>query len=306
MRYLTGNPADVTPAKHGPYMDLGGGGLDIDAGFQNAIDAVRGCSGTCPVKIDIVVLRASGADGYNDYLYAMNGVDSVETLVITDPAVSADPAVLATVNGAEFVFFAGGDQCLYVKYFMDTPIGTSVRALYNAGGAIGGTSAGLAIMGSTVYDACTSANGATSVQALRNPYDRNISFTYGFFDFPHLSNLITDSHFVARDRMGRLLTFLARQIKDGVSATQWGLGVDEATSVVVDANGLATVVGDGAAYLVLADQMPETCIPKKRLTASNYKVWKFVPGQSFDLANRPTTGFTTVSVDNGTIVGFSY
>ena len=45
--------------------------------------------------------------------------------------------------------------------------------------------------------------------------------------------MITDSHFVTRDRMGRTLAFLARQIRDGRASSAWGMAVNEATSVVV-------------------------------------------------------------------------
>src|SRR5262249_31265354 len=83
-RYLTGNAADVVVPLFGPAHDFGGGGTDVDAALQWIIDQVRGCTGAaCATKIDVVILRSSGSNGYNDYIYAMNGVDSVETLVIT-------------------------------------------------------------------------------------------------------------------------------------------------------------------------------------------------------------------------------
>ena len=81
-RYLTGNAADVSPALAGPAHDFGGGGTDVDAALQWMIDQVRGCT-SCATKVDVVILRVHRVDGYNDYIYAMNGVDSVETLVIT-------------------------------------------------------------------------------------------------------------------------------------------------------------------------------------------------------------------------------
>src|SRR6185369_16467743 len=81
-RYLTGNAADVVAPLAGPAHDFGGGGTDVDAALQWIIDQVRGCT-SCSTKIDVVILRSTGADGYNDYIFAMNGVDSVETLVIT-------------------------------------------------------------------------------------------------------------------------------------------------------------------------------------------------------------------------------
>src|SRR3712207_2637156 len=81
-RYLTGDAADARPAKlHGPALNLGGGGRDVDAAMQWLIDEVRGCA-DCAVRIDVVVLRSSGGEGYNKYIHAMRGVDSVETLVV--------------------------------------------------------------------------------------------------------------------------------------------------------------------------------------------------------------------------------
>src|SRR3954468_9161187 len=145
-RYLTGNAADVVVSLAGPAHDFGGGGTDVDAAIQWIIDTVRGCT-SCSTKIDVVILRSSGSNGYNDYIYAMNGVDSVETLVITRASDSNTAAVQATVRNAEVVFFAGGDQCDYVKYFKGTLVETAVEDVYSRGGGVGGTSAGLAIQG---------------------------------------------------------------------------------------------------------------------------------------------------------------
>ena len=62
---------------------------------------------------------------------------------------------------------------------------------------------------------------APPAEALANPYHRHVTFTYGFFNFANLEDTITDSHFVTRDRMGRTLAFLARQIQDGQAQTAW-------------------------------------------------------------------------------------
>src|SRR5262245_13304618 len=166
-RYVTGNPGDVSPALSGPAHDFGGGGTDVDAALQWILDEVRGCT-DCDTKVDVVILRSSGADGYNDYIFAMNGVDSVETLVITSAKDADTDAVDATVRNAEVVFFAGGDQCNYVSYFKGTRVETAVESVYARGGGVGGTSAGLAIQGEFIYDGCT--GSVTSAQALANPY----------------------------------------------------------------------------------------------------------------------------------------
>jgi cyanophycinase len=297
-RYLTGNAADVVVSLAGPAHDFGGGGTDVDAALQWIIDQVRGCT-SCSTKIDVVILRATGSNGYNDYIYAMNGVDSVETLVITRASDANLADVEATVKNAEVVFFAGGDQCDYTTLFKGTKVETATEFVYAKGGGVGGTSAGLAIQGDFTYNGCN--GSATSAGALANPYDRTVTFTYDFFHWANMQNTITDSHFVTRDRMGRTLAFLARQIQDGKATSALSIAVNEATSVEVNRNGLATVVGDGPAYFILADHAPEVCQPKTPLTYSNYKIWKVNAGGTFNLATRPTTGYYLRSVNNGVI-----
>ena len=297
-RYLTGNAADVVVPLAGPAHDFGGGGTDVGAAIQWLIDQVRGCT-SCSAKIDVVVLRSTGADGYNDFIYAMNGVDSVETLVITSARDADTAAVETTVRNAEVVFFAGGDQCDYVTNFKGTKVETAVESVYARGGGVGGTSAGLAIQGDFTYDACR--GSATSAEALGDPYHRHVTFTYDFFHWANLQNTITDSHFVTRDRMGRTMAFVARQIQDGRAASSLGFAVNEATSVVVDKNGHATVMGGGPAYFVLADHAPEVCQPGVPLTYSNFKIWRVPAGGTFDLRNRPQNGYYLRSVANGVI-----
>lgn len=296
-RYLTGDPADVTPKKlYGPALNLGGGGGDVDEAMQWLIDEVRGCT-SCATKIDVVVLRASGADGYNEYIHAMRGVDSVETLVVTSAADSDKDEVAGAVAAAEVVFFAGGDQCNYVRNFRGTRVERAVESVYGRGGGVGGTSAGEAIQGEFVYDGCV--ESATSPQALADPYHKHVTFSYDFFRWPHMRGTITDQHLAARDRIGRTLAFVARQIRDGRAKKVLAVAVNEKTSVVVDRRGLARVVGEGPAYFILGDHGPEVCEPGQPLTYSNFKIWKAEKGRTFDLRRRPKAGYYTVSVDGG-------
>jgi len=49
------------------------------------------------------------------------------------------------------------------------------------------------------------------------PHSYNFRVTLGssFLPLANLTNVITDPHFVTRDRMGRLVVFMARLITDG-------------------------------------------------------------------------------------------
>ena len=89
-----------------------------------------------------------------------------------------------------------------------------------------------------------------------------------FFVFPQLAGFITDSHFATRDRMGRLVGFLGRIITDGWATSVKGIGIDEETAIVVDANGKGEILGVGKAYLVNANQAPTVCTAGKPLEYS--------------------------------------
>lgn len=300
-RHRVGSPVDAIPKLQGPAYTLGGGAKDVFEALQWMIDQVRGEDAAA--KVDVVVLRATGGDAYNPRILSLDGVNSVETLVLTSREDSEDPEVEATVRRAEVVFFAGGNQCHYVKYFQGTRLDAAVKSVVARGGAVGGTSAGCAILGPVVFDACRlgAKSELTSAKALADPYHPEISFTTDWFRWPHLEGVLTDTHFVPRNRMGRTMAFLARLVQDGVTPRALGVAVNERTSLVVDRNGLARVAGEGPVFMVLADHRPEVCQPGRPLSYLGFKVWRLGPGQTFDLAHRPTSGFTLRSVVKGQI-----
>jgi cyanophycinase-like exopeptidase len=113
-----------------------------------------------------------------------------------------------------------------------------------------------------------------SSDALSNPFHERVTLTRDFLHVPLFNGKITDSHFVARDRMGRLIAFLARIVTDGWSGAPFGIGIDEKTAVLVDAGGSARVTGAGAAYFLRTPGPPEQCIPNAALTYRNILVYR--------------------------------
>jgi cyanophycinase-like exopeptidase len=226
---------------------------------------------------DILVLRASGSDGYNDYLYSDLGVtvNSVETIVFNNSNASNSAYVQDKVAKAEAIWMAGGNQWNYVSYWRNTPIDSLINiGLTERNIVIGGTSAGMAVQGGLYFSA---ENGTvTSAAALANPY--NIDMTVDSTDFLHndyLQDVITDTHYDDPDRKGRHVAFLARAVVDyGVSAK--GIACDEYTAVCIDQAGLATVYGEYPEYdetiyflqvnCEVADNVPETCVSGSSLT----------------------------------------
>lgn len=289
--FRAGNPADVPFAGRAGFA-LMGGGTDLDQAFRWL--CARSGGG------DFLVLRAAGGDDYNAYLEGLCRENSVATLVIPSRAAAGDPFVVRRIGEASALFIAGGDQANYINFWQGTPVEKALNKAIRRGVPLGGTSAGLAVLGEYAYTAQGDKPedaDLDSKTALGNPYHERITLEHGFLSIPLLNDTITDTHFVKRDRMGRLLVFLARLNEpDGKpvppgAPTCRGIGVDEGVAVLLEADGRARVVGRGSAYFVDARHAWGVMAGGKfgvmalgePLTFGPYDVQRVMPGHTFNL-----------------------
>ena len=241
-----------------------GGGPDLDEAFRWLCKRARGG--------DFLILRAAGTDAYNPYIQKLCRVNSVATLVIPAREAANDPAVIEAIAHAEAIFIAGGDQANYIRFWMGTPVQAALNDAIRRGVPLGGTSAGLAVMGEWAYSAEGDAPddpNLDSKTALMNPLSPRITLINGFLNIPILRGIITDTHFTERERMGRLLVFLARlNLPGGENMNPphliRGLGVDQETAMLLTPEGAAEVVGKGHAYWI----EPTNFLPAPELAAS--------------------------------------
>jgi cyanophycinase-like exopeptidase len=271
-----------------------GGGGDVDEAFQwMCAKAGRG---------DFVVIRASGGDAYGQYLMDLCAPNSIQTFVIKNRAAAFEPFVVETIRNAEALFIAGGDQANYFNFWKDTPVEDAIHHLASRNAPVGGNSAGLAILGEFAFVAL---NGTiTSSEALANCLHRRISLSRDFLHLPLMENILTDSHLVERDRMGRFVTFLARIVHDGWSTQPAGIGLDPSSALVVEASGNAVAMG-GPAYFLRAPGTPaEVCAERTPVTFRNVSVYRLEPASgSFNLTKWTGSGGTgyTLSVEAGVL-----
>ena len=256
-----------------PGTLLLGGGKDLDAAFQ----WFTGKAGSG----DVVVLRSSGTDAYNSYIAKLGAVRSVETLLIDTPERARDSHVINQIRNASAVFIAGGDQGQYAKLWKYSPVASAIDFAASRGVPIGGTSAGLAILGGLAFTARH--DSITSEEALRNPYDPRITIENGFLTIPYLGGILFDSHFTERSRMGRLQVFLARAMQDQLVSEARGIGIDEQTALTVDGDGVGRVLGKGSVYFLRSAAMPEICKPDTPLRFSTLHSLQLRAGSRFDL-----------------------
>lgn len=258
---------------------------------------------------DVVVLRASGSDGYNNYFYSeIGGVHSVRSYVFNSREDAFDDSMLDALEAAELIFIAGGDQSKYLKFWKGTPVQVLVNQHLAKGKPIGGTSAGLAVMGDTLYAAYK--DSITSSEALKDPFSENLTLERAFLQIPFLSNVITDSHFSERGRLGRLLAFQARGMEMREGEALIGIGIDESTALCIDASGYACVFSrqqDPSVFLTFIGETAELVMEQEKpLSISELVLIGLDKDSSFqfkDLSVDKPAVVTSIKVSEGMIIG---
>ena len=241
--FIVGERNAPTPGPVSPGLLLMGGGdrnFDVMRWFMKK--AGNG---------HLVVLRASqGNEVGKEFYEEVGGILSVETFVFKNRTPSNDPKILASLAKADGIFIAGGDQARYVRYWKDTPVAEALDAHVRAGKPIGGTSAGLAILGEDLFGAMDDGS-LRSPEALADPLGPANTIEGDFLHIERLKGIVTDTHFKERDRLGRLFAFLAKA--ESMTGTPRrgliGLGVDESAALAVEADGSGRIYAtDPAGY----------------------------------------------------------
>ncbi|MFO0579120.1 MAG: cyanophycinase [Polyangia bacterium] len=150
-----------------------------------------------------------------------------------------DPANLLRLRSATCVFFSGGDQRKLTAALLGTRLLEHVRAVYQRGGVLAGTSAGAAVMSRIMI---TGDEHPLDGQAAGGRYIHTAS-GFGFID-----RAIIDQHFLKRGRHYRLSSLIARHPE------LIGIGIDEATAIIVNPDDTFSTLGDSDVLVFAADR----------------------------------------------------
>lgn len=303
--YQHGKPVDYLPCGSSQpvarSVALMGGGLDVKAAYAWMIARMAECKDGVSGRLgNFVVIRAGGNPSYDSYIFKQGPLASVQTLVVPNPESANDPALDAVIRNAGAIFLTGGDQGDYYNFWKGSRLEKLISEQVKTYGIpIGGTSAGLMILSEFNYIAFPYT--ITSLEALNNPYKEGAVtlkrdfWTYRTPFLPLLST-VSDSHFDTRDRMGRLVTFMARTIGDGwVSmGNARAIGVGQETALLMTYTDQANSTSNfklfsmqvvtnpdvnGAAYLLKPTSSSALNVqPGQPLTFTNIEVQKIQPG----------------------------
>jgi cyanophycinase len=193
-------------------------------------------------------------------------------------AAADDPALAAAVRAAGGAYFAGGEQRRITRALRrpdgsNTLVLDALWELYRRGGVIAGSSAGAAIMSSTMFD---EPKAVLATLKLGVADGQEISPGLGFIG----DDVFVDQHLLVRGRFARMLPAM---LKKGYKL---GLGIDENTAMVVNARREVEVIGYRGALLIdLANASTEAGVFNVR----NVKLSYLDNGDRFNIASRALT-----------------
>ncbi len=226
------DPAVIDPHERGNGIAVAiGGGLKADneaiyarlvelAGGPGSRWVVLGTASSDPLASAARAVRQLQRRGA--LAVALEVSPRLDEPLIADAVRDAD--FVAQVQAAHGIFFTGGAQDRITDHlFPDgraTPLLQAIWAVYRGGGVVAGTSAGAAIMSTTMF---RDAPNVLGVMKGRLRDGQEMGRGLGFMG----PALFVDQHFLKRGRLGRLLQLMQAK------GYTWGLGVAENSAAVM-------------------------------------------------------------------------
>jgi len=227
----------------------------------------------------------SDGGGYASEFRSHGADPACETLIISTKTMANDSTLYKKLITAKGIFMHGGNQWPYITTWKGTLVEDAIHYIFENGGAVGGTSAGLAVLG----DAAVSGKYSLSpYEAAHNPYDADVHFEDDFLEV--LPGVITDSHVHQRGRLGRLVPLMARRIQDFGDEGIIGIGVSEESALCIEADKTAAAYGESCVTILYPS--PDSfirCKPGQPVTFTNINFDQLIPGCVYDLNSMSLT-----------------
>ena len=228
------------------------------AGGDNARIAVIGTATTVPDEVGPVYEKAF-ADLAGEMRF----------LPVGSREEANSPETVDAIERATAVFFTGGSQDRIAAIFGGSESDTALRRAWEERGiVVAGTSAGAAMMSSTMI-----LGGGEQVPTNSVRTGPGLGF---------VSGIVVDMHFAERGRIARLLAVTA------MFPHELGLGIDEDTAVVL-CDSVFEVVGSGTVTVVDAGPASSVRIPAEGtgpIALTGARVHVLPSGYKFELATR--------------------
>lgn len=259
--------------RRGELMAIGGAEDKVKA--RRILNRFLALAGGEDARI-VVLPAASMQPGHVGELYRLLfrdlGAHNVDVVHLSTRSDAQDPALSAVLSRASGVFITGGNQLRLATLLGGTRLATVMREANAAGTVIAGTSAGASILSQHMI-----AFGRSGEW----PTQRMVQLSPGL-DLIDL--VVIDQHFQQRGRIGRLMVAVS------YNPFLIGLGIDEDTAVVIDADNIVEVLGRGSVVVVDGFDMGYTNVDQAKrhdpVAITDMRVHVLIEQFRYDLIQR--------------------
>jgi len=296
-------------------MILAGGGSEGDIGDKTAwsytlyTKLVQNGDINGDGQVNVAILSNSRQDNWLPTYFRWLGATRAYNVFVPTVAAANNPRIVDSVKNADIVFIKGGDQGEYYDLWKGTLLATHILAVAQAGGAIGGTSAGAMSMSQYCFCGSQDLVSLDVLEDAESIYLTDVSDGGSGIHTDYLGlvpNAVVDTHFTTRARLGRLLGILGKAVQDNNQPGILAIGIEERTGLWIQGN-TAQVIGIGSVDFI--HQTPATTLARAagqplyytdlrddRLTEG----WRYdLAAQQVDTVNRPATAIALPGVGEG-------
>lgn len=275
---LTASTSPTPPGVGHPRgtLVIVGGGDRPDAVMRRFVELAGGAD----ARIAVVPTASSEPEETGEGLVAeLDRLGARAFVFHLDRAATATEGALRRLDSVTGIWFSGGDQGRVTDVLAGSPVLRAMQRRYRGGAAVGGTSAGAAIMSDSMITGNQTPPGDTTgyygdeYPAIAR---RRVEIAPGLGFLP---GAIVDQHFIRRERHNRLMSAVLER------PTLLGVGIDESTALLVGPDGRWRVLGASAVVIYDARRATVTGRGSPLLGAIGLRVHVIPSGGVFDPAS---------------------
>jgi cyanophycinase len=207
-----------------------------------------------------------------EQVFKILGASEIKILAIETRAQANDRALAKTLEDVDLIFLTGGDQLRLTTIMGGSKTLAAIQNRLASGALIAGTSAGAAVFSDTMIYEGESEEGLFKGRV----------FTTSGFGF--VKNIIFDTHFMARGRIGRLVQIVT------TNPTCIGVGIGEDSGVILKGDGTIEVIGTGQVIIVDGNDIAHSNImdikPGGPIAVENVRIHSLVNGYGYHFKKR--------------------
>ena len=200
------------------------------------------------------------------------GASKIVILTIKTRAQANDTALAKRLEDVDLIFLTGGDQLRLTTIMGGSKVLSAMQNRLESGALIAGTSAGAAVFSDTMIYEGESEEGLFKGRVL----------TTSGFGF--VKNVVFDTHFMARGRIGRLVQIVT------TNPTCIGVGIGEDSGVVLKGDETVEVIGTGQVIIVDGSDIAHSNImdikPGGPIAVENVRIHSLVNGYGYNFKKR--------------------